>query len=244
VDGSRTSGNSAFIFEGVLSGDFDLFDRDGSEGKFSNRQRILPMFRFADPTSELMPRVAITIPGKNSQPYRFKLDRGKVSIGRSSDNDIVIDCPSVSSLHCTMERVPGGYILRDRQSTNGVRLDEEYMSTVDLRNDANVRIGGVQFSYTLSDDELDELDKLDEEFVPLQETSDERSERKAKSGTSDDKPAKKKPKANIATTAPRSAVPMTPQVSASSSEGTGFLYGLALFVAGVMALCLGLYASA
>lgn len=188
-----------------------------------------------------MPRVSITIPGKNSQPYRFKLDREKVTIGRSSDNDIVIDCPSVSALHCTMERVPGGYILRDRKSTNGIRLDEEYMATVDLRNDANVRVGDVQFGYTLSDDELDELDE--EEFVPLQETSEEREKRKAKTASSEEKPAKKKPKANVVTTPPRPATPVTPQVLASTSESSGFLYGLSLFVAGVLALYAGLASS-
>jgi pSer/pThr/pTyr-binding forkhead associated (FHA) protein len=199
------------------------------------------MFTFPKPTIHSMPRVSITIPGKNSQPYRFKLDREKVTIGRSSDNDIVIDCPSVSALHCTMERVPGGYILRDRKSTNGIRLDEEYMATVDLRNDANVRVGDVQFGYTLSDDELDELDE--EEFVPLQETSEERAERKEKTASSDEKPAKKKAKANIVTTPQRPATPVTPQVLASSSESGGFLYGLSLFIAGILALYAGLSSS-
>lgn len=188
-----------------------------------------------------MPRVSITIPGKNSQPYRFKLDREKVTIGRSSDNDIVIDCPSVSALHCTMERVPGGYVLRDRQSTNGVRLKEDYMSIVDLRNDAKVRVGDVQFGYTLNDDELDELDE--EEFVPHQETTEEREERKAKSAGPEGKPAKKKPKANVVTTRPAAAAPVTPQVLASSSQGTGFLYGLGLLVAGFLALYAGLSSS-
>ncbi len=187
-----------------------------------------------------MPRVSITIPGKNSQPYRFKLDREKVTIGRSSDNDIVIDCPSVSALHCTMERVPGGYILRDRQSTNGIRLDDEYMSTLDLRNDANVRAGDVQFGYTLSDDELDELDE--EEFVPLQETSDERTKRKAKATSPEEKPAKKKAKANVVTTAPRPTT-AAPVVLASSIQGTGFFYGLSIFVAGILALYAGLNSS-
>ena len=199
------------------------------------------MFTFPKPTIHSMPRVSITIPGKNSQPYRFKLDREKVTIGRSSDNDIVIDCPSVSALHCTMERVPGGYILRDRKSTNGIRLDEEYMATVDLRNDANVRVGDVQFGYTLSDDELDELDE--EEFVPLQETSEERAERKEKTASSEEKPVKKKAKANVVTTPQRPAAPVTPQVLASSSESGGFLYGLSLFVAGILALYAGLSSS-
>lgn len=179
-----------------------------------------------------MPRVSITIPEKNSQPYRFALDREIVTIGRSSDNDIVIDCPSVSSKHCTMERIPGGYILRDRKSTNGIRLEDEYMYVVDLCNDANVRVGDVQFGYTLSDDELDELDE--EEYTPKQETLDEYNERKAESA-GEEKPKKKK----IAT--PPAAAPIsTPQVLASSSQGTGFLYGLSLFVAGFLALYAGL----
>ena len=80
-----------------------------------------------------MPRVSITIAGKNSQPYRFTLDRKKVSIGRGADCDIIIDCPSVSSLHCTMERVDGGYILRDRKSTNGITLDKEAMAVIEAR---------------------------------------------------------------------------------------------------------------
>ena len=187
-----------------------------------------------------MPRVSITIPGKNSQPYRFKLDREKVTIGRSSDNDIVIDCPSVSAIHCTMERVPGGYILRDRQSTNGVRLDEEYMAIVDLRNDANVRVGDVQFGYTLSDDELDELDE--EEFVPLQETSEESVQRRAHATSPDEKPAKKKPKTNVVTAAPRPAT-AAPVVLASSTQGNGFLYGFSLLIAGILALYAGLNSS-
>jgi predicted component of type VI protein secretion system len=106
-----------------------------------------------------MPRVSITIPGKNSQPYRFQLDRKKVSIGRSSDNDIIINCPSVSSLHCTMERMNGGYILRDRNSTNGLKLGEDEMAVIDLRNESEVRVGDVKFDYTLSDEELDDLDQ-------------------------------------------------------------------------------------
>ena len=183
-----------------------------------------------------MPRVSITIPGKNSQPYRFKLDREKVTIGRSSDNDIVIDCPSVSAIHCTMERVPGGYILRDRKSTNGVRLDEEYMSVIDLRNDSDVRVGDVKFGYTLSEEELDELDE--EEFVPRQETADELAERKAESGELE-KPARKKPKSNLVTAAPR-PTPVTPMPLASSQQGNGFLYGLSLLIAGILAFYAGL----
>ena len=182
-----------------------------------------------------MPRVAITIPGKNSQPYRFQLDRKKVTIGRSSDNDIIIDCPSVSSLHCTMERVGGGYILRDRHSTNGLTCDDEEMAVIDLRNDSDVRVGDVKFEYTLSDDELDELD--DEKVVPHAKKADESSDDPGEEKTPR-KESHKKLKTKTAAPPARSAAPAP--LLASSDQGNGFLYGLALLVCGFAAFYAGL----
>ncbi len=183
-----------------------------------------------------MPRVAITVPGKNCQPYRFQLDRKKVTIGRSSDNDIIIDCPSVSSLHCTMERVDGGYILRDRHSTNGISLGEEDMVVIDLRNDSEIKVGDVKFEYTLSDEELDEID--DEDFVPHAKTAEEAA------GEPDEKPKSKKPKkkakANVVTTSRPPASPIAPPVLASTNQGSGALFGIALFVCGIAAFYAGL----
>ena len=60
-----------------------------------------------------MPRVTITVPDRNPQPYRFQLDRQAVNMGRGSDNDIVIEDGSVSVRHAVMERIEGGYQLRD-----------------------------------------------------------------------------------------------------------------------------------
>jgi pSer/pThr/pTyr-binding forkhead associated (FHA) protein len=179
-----------------------------------------------------MPRVSITIPGKNSQPYRFQLDRKKVSIGRSSDNDIIINCPSVSSLHCTMERMNGGYILRDRNSTNGLKLGEDEMAVIDLRNESEVRVGDVKFDYTLSDEELDDLD--DEEFVPHAKKANE-----VRDKPEIEKKQKKKPKANVLTTPARPATVAQPAL-ASNSGGSGFSYGLALLVCGIAAFYAGL----
>ena len=72
-----------------------------------------------------MPRVTITVPEKNSQPYRFALDRKSVTLGRGSENDIVVDCASISVHHAVMERIEGGYQLRDLGSTNGTKLEGE-----------------------------------------------------------------------------------------------------------------------
>ena len=101
-----------------------------------------------------MPRVTITVPEKKPQPYRFQLDRQTVRLGRGSDNDIVIDCSSVSIRHAEMERVPGGYRLRDLGSTNGTKLDGERKDLIELKNGLAVKVGDVTFDFLLNDDEL------------------------------------------------------------------------------------------
>lgn len=100
-----------------------------------------------------MPRVTITVPDKNAQPYRFQLDRQVVTLGRGSENDIAIDCGSISVKHAEMVRVEGGYELRDVGSTNGIKLDGERMKVIPLRSGATVRLGDVAFDFQLSEEE-------------------------------------------------------------------------------------------
>jgi pSer/pThr/pTyr-binding forkhead associated (FHA) protein len=104
-----------------------------------------------------MPRVIITVPEKNAQPYRFSLDRKSVSIGRGSDNDIVIDSGSVSSKHAEMRRIEGGYELGDLGSTNGIKHRGVRHDRITLETGMSLRLGDVSFDFTLSDDELDTI---------------------------------------------------------------------------------------
>lgn len=102
----------------------------------------------------VMPRVIITVPEKTAQPYRFKLEREIVSIGRGSDNDIVIDSGSVSGKHAEMRRVDGGYELVDLGSTNGIKYDESRQDKISLRSGMSAKLGDVTFDFTLSEEEL------------------------------------------------------------------------------------------
>jgi hypothetical protein len=181
-----------------------------------------------------MPRVSITIAGKNSQPYRFTLDRKKVSIGRGADCDIVIDCPSVSSLHSTMERVDGGYILRDRKSTNGITLNEEAMAIIDLRNNNDVKVGDVEFGYELSDEELDDLDE--EEFVPQEKKMSEVKEKAKKPKA----PENQKSLNKVASGGPSPQTMVQPMLASSNSDNGGFLFAVAVLVCGGAAFVAGM----
>ena len=118
-----------------------------------------------------MPRVTITVPDTNPQPYRFQLDRRVVTLGRGSNNDIVIDCGSVSVSHAEMRRIEGGYELRDMDSTNGIKLDGERMPVIPLRSGLSVKLGDVAFDFLLSEEALEALarEKPPEESPILRE---------------------------------------------------------------------------
>jgi pSer/pThr/pTyr-binding forkhead associated (FHA) protein len=101
----------------------------------------------------IMPRVIITVPEKNAQPYRFNLDRKSVSIGRGSDNDIVIDSGSVSGQHAEMRRIEGGYELADVGSTNGIKHRGVRHDNIALVSGISLRLGDVAFDFTLTEEE-------------------------------------------------------------------------------------------
>ncbi len=111
-----------------------------------------------------MPRITITVEGKVPQPYRFGLDREMITLGREDNNDIIVDCGSVSLHHAVMQRVHGGYELMDKGSTNGIRLNGEYRQVIDLKNGQSVLLGDVGFDFELSAEELAELAREDGSF--------------------------------------------------------------------------------
>ena len=121
-----------------------------------------------------MPRVLITVADLTPQPYRFQLDRQKVNLGRGSDNDIVIEDGSASVRHAVMERIDGGYQLRDLGSTNGIKLDGEKMEIIPLLHGRTVKIGDVSFDFTLTEEEREALarEKPEQESAIIREPAD------------------------------------------------------------------------
>lgn len=160
-----------------------------------------------------MPRVTITIAEKGPQPYRFDLHREIVTIGRGLDNDIVVACGSVSGKHSEMRRVEGGYHLIDVGSTNGIKVDGVRQQKVNLKNGMTVKLGDVEFGFTLNEEELavidaeiealgedEEEDDDDEKDVKVSEkpSSKEADSKKDKEEAKDKEKEKEKPKAKDA----------------------------------------------
>ena len=77
----------------------------------------------------------------------FPIDRDAITIGRSKDNTIPIDNPTVSGHHCSIIRDGDRYLLRDLESTNGTRLNSKDVTENKLRPKDLLQVGSVEFLF-------------------------------------------------------------------------------------------------
>ncbi|CAN5248955.1 hypothetical protein BH20VER2_BH20VER2_18380 [soil metagenome] len=67
-----------------------------------------------------------------------------ITIGRSPENMIHLDDPSVSGRHAQLQSAGDGYELKDLDSTNGTRVNGETISEVLLQPGDRIRFGKVE----------------------------------------------------------------------------------------------------
>jgi pSer/pThr/pTyr-binding forkhead associated (FHA) protein len=78
----------------------------------------------------------------------FPIPTGKeIKIGRSLDNDIVLNDSSVSRHHAALEARNGGFRLRDLGSQNGTFVRGERINEAPLSNGDPVRVGDAAFTF-------------------------------------------------------------------------------------------------
>src|ERR1700741_1117637 len=89
-----------------------------------------------------MPKLIVTTESQGKIAYEFTEDL--VSIGRASDNTIVVEDSSVSAPHAQLEKSGDSYRLKDLGSTNGTRVNGIPAKDTVLRFDDRIRFGGVE----------------------------------------------------------------------------------------------------
>ena len=77
----------------------------------------------------------------------FLLDKAAVVIGRTDENDVVVNHRSVSRHHAKVVREQGRYTIIDLQSANGVRVNGEEYGKVELRRGDLVDLGHVRMRF-------------------------------------------------------------------------------------------------
>jgi pSer/pThr/pTyr-binding forkhead associated (FHA) protein len=89
-----------------------------------------------------MPKLIVTTEAQGKIGHEFTEDL--ISIGRASDNIVVIEDPSVSARHAQLERKGETYRLKDVGSTNGTRVNGIPIKDTTLRFDDRIRFGAVE----------------------------------------------------------------------------------------------------
>ncbi len=105
---------------------------------------------------------------------RFRIDKPRFTIGRSSDNDICLDDELVSKQHAVIEAIPQEqaklqfeYYLQDLDSTNHCFVNEEQINLKKLQNEDVIRIGKNNFRFVDdSNDNLEATTKLHKTWLP------------------------------------------------------------------------------
>jgi pSer/pThr/pTyr-binding forkhead associated (FHA) protein len=73
--------------------------------------------------------------------------RGRVTVGKSPDNQVVIEDGSISGHHCEFVGSANGFKLNDLGSTNGTFVNDKRVTSHDLIDNDNVKLGKVRFKF-------------------------------------------------------------------------------------------------
>lgn len=102
-------------------------------------------FASDDPASAHQPVLEGISPGLES--LRFSLHAGRKTIGRSADNDIIINDPSVSASHGWLIIQPGHYLIMNTLSTNGTYVNDKRIHEATLKHGDHIRLGQAELLF-------------------------------------------------------------------------------------------------
>ncbi len=83
----------------------------------------------------------VTLEFKNKEIFRLVLDKPTTKIGRTKDNDVIIDNLAVSRLHSIIEEDKGHYYIKDCSSLNGTVLNGKRIGRAKLVEGDEMIIG-------------------------------------------------------------------------------------------------------
>ncbi|TAL86186.1 MAG: FHA domain-containing protein [Rhodanobacter sp.] len=85
--------------------------------------------------------------GKGFENLRFSLRAGRQTIGRASNNDIVVDESSVSASHGWIINQQGHCVIMNTLSTNGTFVNDKRIHEATLKHGDHIRLGQAEFVF-------------------------------------------------------------------------------------------------
>ena len=98
-----------------------------------------------------MAQLILSTDGEIVDTYPIETD--VVTIGRHEDNDIFIDCMSVSGFHARVVRVGEAFFVEDLNSTNHTFVNADQISQSALRDGDVMTVGAHNLKFEVSDEE-------------------------------------------------------------------------------------------
>ncbi len=89
----------------------------------------------------MAPSLIVTIHLPDRPARTIELDRDACTLGRSPENDIVIDSPLISRRHARLERMGAEWVYEDLGSRNGTRGEGQRIQRVTLTNQLRLQVG-------------------------------------------------------------------------------------------------------
>ena len=97
----------------------------------------------------------ITILSEQHRGKTFELTKDLYTVGRIEERDICIADPTISTYHGSFVKSGNTYILKDNNSTNGSRVNNEPIMEKELKNSDIIQLGDVEMLYDCDDKNSD-----------------------------------------------------------------------------------------
>jgi pSer/pThr/pTyr-binding forkhead associated (FHA) protein len=92
-------------------------------------------------------RAYLLVQTDGAPPVQFDLGGPLISIGRASDNDVIVDDALVSRHHCQLKLQHGAYSFADLGSRNGSFVNGQPVSEIALGPGDRIRIGSTEIEF-------------------------------------------------------------------------------------------------
>jgi len=127
----------------------DAVPSGGEPSSHLDAAPTMPLRTLVDPARPTQPLASgrLVVVTSALAGMEFRLDRASLVIGRTHENDIVLNHPSISRHHAKVVRDGERYTVVDLQSANGVRVGGEPYERVDIQPGDVLELGHVKLRF-------------------------------------------------------------------------------------------------